>query len=135
MHLFGGRSARTVRVQRSFEIVLRRRTSLSLVRVEQARFGPAMQHPCDLPTEVVTVGDRHVHTGAAPRRDSVRGVADEKRVALAKPFGHGRAERDCADPADPRLERRCTRGKTYEMREPLGGVVLQPIRVGSHSNA
>ena len=65
---------------RALDVVGDHRTALSLVGVEQLRFGPALQHPAELPAEVVAVGDRRVHAGAAARGHPVRGVADQERA-------------------------------------------------------
>ena len=58
-------------------------TSFPLVAVQQRRTAPALQHGGDLPAEIDSIGDTHVHSISTKRRMKVTCVACEKDAAIA----------------------------------------------------
>ena len=92
-----------LRISRAGDVVLGDRAPLGFVGVEEARIGPPVQHPGELPPEVEAVVDRRVHASGAAWRHPVGGVADQERVTLPEPFGQLGGEREAAG------EQRCRR--------------------------
>ena len=82
------------------DVVRGDRAPLELVRVKERRARPAVHHPRELPPDVVAVVHGGVHPGAAPRRDAVRGVADQEDLVASEAVGELCRRRERAEPLD-----------------------------------
>ena len=74
-----------------------------LVGVEQALGRPALDHPGELPAQVVAVGDPGVHAGRSARSGPVGGVSDQENPAAAIVLDHAGPEIPREDPDDLRV--------------------------------
>ncbi len=102
--LVDDRPAAAVRVRGSDDVVLGDDPAFRFVAVQQRVVGPALQHPRELPAEVVTALQRGVHTGAAARRHAVGGVAGEERAAGTEPVRELARRVERTDALDARVE-------------------------------